>query len=192
MLLGGLWYKQTIGPNAQNPSYMLLRDANPNVTYFHFVIKSKFPMLPNVTRKSNMRFIMPLHVRENLLNTIEEKQSFCPNWCTKIQNYEIEIGIGFKKSCVFLLCWLYFLVNLPYMFHVGYFILGLEYGKSYHFCSTHFEVAWAKYFDCKSSITCNFNYFFNSLLLHIIQYTNSHICLKMVVYYMYLLQAILF
>jgi hypothetical protein len=32
------------------------------------------------------------------------------------------------------------------MFHVGYFILGLEYGKSYNFCSTNFEVPWAKYF----------------------------------------------
>jgi hypothetical protein len=145
-------------------------------------------MLLNVTRKVNLRFIVPLHVRKNLFNIIEERLSYCPNWCTKIQNYEIE----FKKSCVFLLCWLYLLVNLAYMFNVGYFILGLEYGKSYNFCSTNFEVAWAKYFDCKSSITCNFNHFFSSLVLHIVQYMNSHICMKMVVYYIYLLQVILF
>lgn len=193
MFLGGLWYKQTIGPSVQNPSYMLFKNANPIVTYSHFVIKSKFPMLPNATRKGNrLRFTMLLHVRKNLLNIIEERQSYFPNWCTKIQNYEIETYIGFKKSCIFLLCWLYLLVNLVYMFHVGYFILGLEYGKSYNSYSTNFEVAWAKYLDCKFSISCNFNFFFDSLVLHIIQYMNDHICMKMVVYYMYLLQAILF
>jgi hypothetical protein len=81
------------------------------------------------------------------------------------------------------------------MFCVGYFILGLEYGKFYNFCSKFFEVVWAKYFAflyCKSLIACNFNYFFISLFLHIIQYMNFHICMKMVIYYMYLLQTILF
>jgi hypothetical protein len=143
MLLGGLWYKWTIGPSAQNPSYMLLRYASHVVTYSHLMIKFNFPMLPNATRKGNPRFTMLLHVRENLLSIIEERQSYCPNWCTKIQNYEIEKDIGFKKSCVFLLCWLYLLVNLAYMFLVGYFKLRLEYGKSYNFCFTNFEVAWA-------------------------------------------------
>ncbi len=79
MLFGGLWYKQTIGPSAQNPSYMLLKNVNPIIAYSHFGIKSKFPMLPNVTRKGNLRFIMPLHVRKNLLNIVEERQSYCPN-----------------------------------------------------------------------------------------------------------------
>ncbi len=64
----------------------------------------------------------------------------------KIQNCEIEKEIGFKKSFVFLVCWLYLLVNLVYMFHVGYFRLRLGYGKSYNLCSTNFEVALAKYF----------------------------------------------
>ncbi len=125
---------------------MLLRNVSLVVTYFHLVIKSKFPMLPNATRKGNPRFTTPLHVRENLLSIIEERQSYCHNRCTKIQNYEIKKEIGFKKSCVFLVCWLYLLVNLAYMFHVGYFRLGLGYSKSYNFCSTNFEVAWAKYF----------------------------------------------
>ncbi len=152
---------------------MLLRNVNPTITYSHFGIKSKFPMLPNVTRKGNLRFIMPLHVRKNLLNIVEERQSYCPNWCTKIQNYEIEIDIGFK-SCVFLLCWLYLLVNLAYMFHVGFFILGLEYGKSYNFCSTNFEMAWAKYFNCKFLITCNFNFFQLFGITHYTIYEFSH------------------
>lgn len=43
MLFGGLWYKRTIGPSAQNPSYMLFRDASHVVTYSHLMIKSKFP-----------------------------------------------------------------------------------------------------------------------------------------------------
>jgi hypothetical protein len=103
MLLGGLWYKQTIGPSAQIPSYMLLRDANHVVTYSHLVIKSKFPMLPNATRKGNPRFTMPLHVRENLFSIIEERQSYCPNSCTKIQNCEIK---KIKNSCVGCTCWL--------------------------------------------------------------------------------------
>lgn len=146
MLLGGLWYKQTIGPSVQNHFYMLLRNASHVVIYSHLVIKSKFPMFLNATRKGNPRFIMLLPVRKNLLSIIEERQSYCPNWCTKIQNYEIKKDIGFKKSCVFLFCWLYLLVNLAYMFAVGYFKLGLEYGKSYNFFFTNFEVAWAKYF----------------------------------------------
>jgi hypothetical protein len=28
---------------------------------------------------------MPMHVKENILNIIEERQSYCPNWCTWIQ-----------------------------------------------------------------------------------------------------------
>ncbi len=59
---------------------------------------------------------------------------------------EIEKEIGFKKSFVFLVCWLYLLVNLVYMFHVGYFRLRLGYGKYYNLCSANFEVALAKYF----------------------------------------------
>jgi hypothetical protein len=51
---------------------MLFRDASHVVTYYHLVIKSKFPMFFNVTRKRNPTFIMPMHVRENLLNSIEE------------------------------------------------------------------------------------------------------------------------
>jgi hypothetical protein len=100
MRLGGMWYKRIIGPSSQNPSYMLLKDATPIVTYSPLVIKSKFLMFHNVTRKGNLRFTMPLHVRENNLNIIEEKQSYCPNSCTKIPNCEMEINIGFKKSCV--------------------------------------------------------------------------------------------
>ncbi len=65
--------------NAQNPSYMLLRDANPAITYFHLMIKSKFPILLNATKKGNLKFTMPMHVKENLLNVIEERQSYCPN-----------------------------------------------------------------------------------------------------------------
>jgi hypothetical protein len=43
---------------------MLLRNVNPTITYFHFVIKSKFPMLLNVIRKGNLRFIVPLHLQK--------------------------------------------------------------------------------------------------------------------------------
>jgi hypothetical protein len=58
MILGGIWYKRMVGPSTQNPSYMLLKDVHPIVTYSHLVIKSKFPMLPNATRKGNPRFNM--------------------------------------------------------------------------------------------------------------------------------------
>jgi hypothetical protein len=54
-------------------------------------------MLPNSTRKGNPRFTMPLYVRENLLNIIEERKSYCPNSCTKFKTSKIEIDIGFKK-----------------------------------------------------------------------------------------------
>jgi hypothetical protein len=185
MLLGELWYKWTTRPSAQIPFYMLFKDVSPIITYSHLVIKFKFSMLPNATRKGNLRFIMPLHVRENLLSIIEERQSYCPNWCTKIQNYEIETCIGFKNSCVFLVCWLYLLVNLAYMFRVGYFRLRLGYGKSYNFCLANFEVVWAKYFVVlivKVLDHMQFQIFFSSQLLHIIQYMNSHILMKLVIY----------
>jgi hypothetical protein len=77
--LGGLWYKQPTRPSVQIPSYMLFRNVSLTITYFHLVIKTKFPMLPNATRKGNQRFTMPLHVRKNLLRIIEERQSYCPN-----------------------------------------------------------------------------------------------------------------
>jgi hypothetical protein len=57
MILGGIWYKHIVGPSTQNPSYMLLKDAHHVITYVHLVIKSKFPMLPNTTRKGNPRFM---------------------------------------------------------------------------------------------------------------------------------------
>jgi hypothetical protein len=79
MILGGIWYKRTIGLSVQNPFYMLLRDVNPTITYYHLVIKFKFPMFLNATRKGNPRFTMPMHVKENILNIIEERQSYCPN-----------------------------------------------------------------------------------------------------------------
>jgi hypothetical protein len=79
MILGGIWYKCMVGLNTQNHFYMLLKYAHLAITYFHLVIKSKFAMLSNVTRKSNPKFSMHAHIRENILNLIEDKQTYSPN-----------------------------------------------------------------------------------------------------------------
>jgi hypothetical protein len=71
MILCGIWCKCMVGPNIQNLSYMLFKDVHSIVTYFHLVIKSRFPMLPNATRKGNPRFSMPAQIRENILSLIE-------------------------------------------------------------------------------------------------------------------------
>jgi hypothetical protein len=71
------------------------------------------------------------------------------------------------------------------MFRVGYFRLRLGYGKSYNFCLANFEVVWAKYFVVlivKVLDHMQFQIFFSSQLLHIIQYMNSHILMKLVIY----------
>ncbi len=72
MILGGIGYKSMVRPSIQNPSPMLFKDAHLVVTYFHLVIKSKFPMLFNATRKGNLRFNMRAHIKENIFNLIED------------------------------------------------------------------------------------------------------------------------
>jgi hypothetical protein len=71
MILGGIWYKRMVRPSTQNLSYMLFKDAHLVVTYSHCVIKSKFPMLLNATRKAILRFKMLAHIKENIYNLIE-------------------------------------------------------------------------------------------------------------------------
>jgi hypothetical protein len=79
MILGGIWYKCIAGPNTQNPFYMLHKYVHFTVTCSHLVIKSKFAMFLNATRKDNPKFNMLAHLRENILSLIEDKQTYSPN-----------------------------------------------------------------------------------------------------------------
>lgn len=51
MLFGGIWHKHLPSQSRRCPSYVLFKENPPSFTYSHLVFGSKFPMLPNATRK---------------------------------------------------------------------------------------------------------------------------------------------
>jgi hypothetical protein len=57
----------------------MFKDVRYVVTYSHLVIKSKFPMFLNATKKGNPIFSMFAHIKENILNLIEDRKTYNPN-----------------------------------------------------------------------------------------------------------------
>jgi hypothetical protein len=59
----------------KNPSYTLLIDSPPTITYFQLVVQSKVIMLPSKNKKSLPKFSMFLKVWEGFVSTMEEMKT---------------------------------------------------------------------------------------------------------------------
>jgi len=75
MVLGGHWYKWMPSHKGKNPSYTLLIDSPPTITYFQLVVQSKVIMLLSKNKKSLPKFSMSLKVWEGFVFTMEEMKA---------------------------------------------------------------------------------------------------------------------
>jgi hypothetical protein len=60
----------------QTTSYVFLKNSPLAFAYFHLVLNSKFAMLPSATHKGNPKFSMPSNVREILITSIEDRETY--------------------------------------------------------------------------------------------------------------------
>jgi hypothetical protein len=72
-------YLEGFGTNVssvnQGGAHLMFCSKKP-FTYSHLVLGSKFPMLPNATRKGILKYNMPNEVQAHLIFAIEDRQMY--------------------------------------------------------------------------------------------------------------------